>query len=85
MDPSLFAGVGTEMKTKSESFTVSESVCVESCGLISKILISALKFLLQVKPYSTAVPTNPLPMIPIFTLIKPFCRYFVTNCSFYFM
>ena len=35
MEPSLFAGVGTEIKTKSESFIVSDKEFVEISGLIS--------------------------------------------------
>ena len=44
MEPSLFAGVRQEIKTKSESFIVSDKEFVEISGLISQILIYAFRF-----------------------------------------
>ena len=67
-------GVGTETKIMSEPFTVCSILWVLKDGSLSYILIVAWYSGSDEKPCSTADPTKPLPIIPIFTLIIPFYK-----------
>ena len=63
--PFFSDGVGTDIKTKSLSFTVSFNVCNDLVGSISNTLTSVSHPTFGEKPCWTAEPTNPLPTIPI--------------------
>ena len=66
IEPSSFAGVGTDKNIKSDLLTVSSNSCVDLLGFLSYTLTSASHPTDGEKPNLTAAPTNPLPTTPIF-------------------